>query len=186
VGRRIPLMVDVAFYSIVGFLCAFAPNFTVLIVLRLLYGIGMGGEWGLGAALAMEKVPAERRGFFSGPAPGGLLVRLPVGEPGLASRDRQPRTILALAIRAEHRSRVDHAADPHQSPGIGSVAGHPGPHARHPNADPQRRGPRRCDHSPIRLSGATYDRLQLDESWHSGRLSDIPVVDSRKRRRVIQ
>jgi MFS transporter, SHS family, lactate transporter len=66
VGRRLPLMVDVAFYSIVGFLCAFAPNFTVLVILRLLYGIGMGGEWGLGAALAMEKVPAERRGFFSG------------------------------------------------------------------------------------------------------------------------
>jgi MFS transporter, SHS family, lactate transporter len=66
VGRRLPLMVDVIFYSIVGFLCAFAPNFTVLIILRLLYGIGMGGEWGLGAALAMEKVPSERRGFFSG------------------------------------------------------------------------------------------------------------------------
>ena len=66
VGRRLPLMVDVAFYSVVGFLCAFAPNFTVLIILRLLYGIGMGGEWGLGAALAMEKVPVERRGFFSG------------------------------------------------------------------------------------------------------------------------
>lgn len=66
VGRRIPLMVDVAFYSVVGFLCAFAPNFTVLLILRLLYGIGMGGEWGLGAALAMEKIPAERRGFFSG------------------------------------------------------------------------------------------------------------------------
>jgi len=66
VGRRLPLMVDVLFYSIVGFLCAFAPNFTVLIILRLLYGIGMGGEWGLGAALAMEKVPVERRGFFSG------------------------------------------------------------------------------------------------------------------------
>lgn len=66
VGRRIPLMVDVAFYSVVGFLCAFAPNFTVLVVLRLLYGIGMGGEWGLGAALAMEKVPRQRRGFFSG------------------------------------------------------------------------------------------------------------------------
>src|SRR6201993_4975340 len=65
-GRRGPLMVDVTFYSIVGFLCAFAPNLTVLIVLRLLYGIGMGGEWGLGAALAMEKIPAERRGFFSG------------------------------------------------------------------------------------------------------------------------
>ncbi|MGH3961159.1 MFS transporter [Mycobacterium sp.] len=65
-GRRLPLMVDVAFYSLVGFLCAFAPNFTVLVILRLLYGIGMGGEWGLGAALAMEKVPPQRRGFFSG------------------------------------------------------------------------------------------------------------------------
>ncbi|MEZ0352569.1 MFS transporter [Mycobacterium sp. pR1184] len=66
VGRRLPLMVDVIFYSVVGFLCAFAPNFTVLMILRLLYGLGMGGEWGLGAALAMEKVPVERRGFFSG------------------------------------------------------------------------------------------------------------------------
>lgn len=66
VGRRLPLMVDVMFYSVVGFLCAFAPNFTVLVILRLLYGIGMGGEWGLGAALAMEKVPVTRRGFFSG------------------------------------------------------------------------------------------------------------------------
>lgn len=66
VGRRVPLMVDVSFYSLIGFLCAFAPNFTVLVILRLLYGIGMGGEWGLGAALSMEKVPAERRGVFSG------------------------------------------------------------------------------------------------------------------------
>src|SRR3954447_10956846 len=66
VGRRTPLIVDVIFYSTVGFLCAFAPNFTVLLVLRLLYGIGMGGEWGLGAALAMEKVPPEKRGFYSG------------------------------------------------------------------------------------------------------------------------
>jgi MFS transporter, SHS family, lactate transporter len=66
IGRRVPLIVDVLFYSTVGFLCAFAPNLTVLIVLRFLYGIGMGGEWGLGAALAMEKIPAERRGFFSG------------------------------------------------------------------------------------------------------------------------
>jgi SHS family lactate transporter-like MFS transporter len=66
VGRRIPLIVDVCFYSAVGFACAFAPNLTVLIFLRFLYGIGMGGEWGLGAALAMEKIPVARRGFFSG------------------------------------------------------------------------------------------------------------------------
>ncbi|MFC4950555.1 MFS transporter [Pseudonocardia sp. GCM10023141] len=74
VGRRIPLMVDVTFYSVIGFLCAFAPNFTVLLVLRLLYGIGMGGEWGLGAALAMEKVPANRRGLFSGILQGGYAA----------------------------------------------------------------------------------------------------------------
>ena len=66
VGRRIPLIVDVCFYSLIGFSCAFAPNYTVLLVLRMLYGVGMGGEWGLGAALAMEKIPNERRGFFSG------------------------------------------------------------------------------------------------------------------------
>ena len=66
VGRRVPLIVDVLLYSTVGFLCAFAPNLTVLLALRVVYGIGMGGEWGLGAALAMEKIPRERRGFFSG------------------------------------------------------------------------------------------------------------------------
>jgi SHS family lactate transporter-like MFS transporter len=66
VGRRTPLLVCVCYYSVIGFVCAFAPNFTVLLILRGLYGIGMGGEWGLGAALAMEKIPASRRGFFSG------------------------------------------------------------------------------------------------------------------------
>jgi MFS transporter, SHS family, lactate transporter len=70
-GRRTPLMVDVVFYSIVGFACAFAPNYAVLLVLRLLYGIGMGGEWGLGAALALEKIPVEKRGFWSGMLQGG-------------------------------------------------------------------------------------------------------------------
>jgi SHS family lactate transporter-like MFS transporter len=73
-GRRVPLMVDVAFYSLVGFACAFAPNYSVLLVLRLLYGIGMGGEWGLGAALAMEKIPTPKRGFFSGVLQQGYAV----------------------------------------------------------------------------------------------------------------
>jgi SHS family lactate transporter-like MFS transporter len=66
VGRRVPLMTAVCCYSAVGFLAAFSPNFLVLVVLRMLYGIGMGAEWGLGAALAMEKIPTSRRGFFSG------------------------------------------------------------------------------------------------------------------------
>jgi SHS family lactate transporter-like MFS transporter len=73
-GRKKVLMVDVAFYSVVGFLCAFAPNYSVLLVLRLLYGIGMGGEWGLGASLAMEKVPPRHRGLISGILQQGYAV----------------------------------------------------------------------------------------------------------------
>lgn len=65
-GRRAPLIADVLLYSCAGVLCAIAPSVTVLLVLRLIYGLGMGGEWGLGAALAMEKVPPGRRGLFSG------------------------------------------------------------------------------------------------------------------------
>lgn len=65
-GRRIPLMIDIVFYSLMELLTAFAPNFTVFLIFRALYGIGMGGEWGLGASLAMESLPAEARGLFSG------------------------------------------------------------------------------------------------------------------------
>jgi SHS family lactate transporter-like MFS transporter len=65
-GRRIPLMIDIIFYSIMELLTAFAPNYTVLLIFRALYGIGMGGEWGLGASLAMESLPTASRGLFSG------------------------------------------------------------------------------------------------------------------------
>jgi len=65
-GRRIPLMIDIVFYSVMELLTAFAPNFTVFLILRALFGIGMGGEWGLGASLAMESHPTEARGLFSG------------------------------------------------------------------------------------------------------------------------
>ncbi len=65
-GRRTPLMIDIIFYSLMELLTAFAPNFTVFLVLRALYGIGMGGEWGLGASLAMETLPTAARGLFSG------------------------------------------------------------------------------------------------------------------------
>jgi MFS transporter, SHS family, lactate transporter len=73
-GRRTPLMVDIAFYSVVELLTAFSPNFTVFLVLRALYGVAMGGEWGLGAAMAMESLPPKRRGFFSGFLQEGYMV----------------------------------------------------------------------------------------------------------------
>jgi SHS family lactate transporter-like MFS transporter len=73
-GRRTPLMVDIAFYSVIELLTAFSPNFMVFLVLRALYGVAMGGEWGLGAAMAMEALPAKRRGFFSGLLQEGYMV----------------------------------------------------------------------------------------------------------------
>ena len=65
-GRRLPLMIDLVFYSIVEVATGFAPDFVTFLVLRALFGIGMGGEWGVGASLAMEKVPAKWRGVLSG------------------------------------------------------------------------------------------------------------------------
>src|SRR5436190_7907321 len=73
-GRRIPLMVDIIFYSVMELATAFAPNFTVFLILRALFGIGMGGEWGLGASLAMESLPTQVRGLFSGILQQGYAV----------------------------------------------------------------------------------------------------------------
>ncbi len=66
VGRRPTLIVNVLCYSILELACAFTPSLRGLLVLRALFGIAMGGEWGVGAALAFETLPKENRGFFSG------------------------------------------------------------------------------------------------------------------------
>ncbi len=65
-GRRLPLMIDLVFYSVIEVATAFAPGYSVFLILRALFGVGMGGEWGVGASLAMEKVPARFRGLISG------------------------------------------------------------------------------------------------------------------------
>ena len=65
-GRRPILMFDVGLYSVLGFATAFAPNLAVFLVLRALFGVAMGGEWGIGASLTMETVKAESRGLVSG------------------------------------------------------------------------------------------------------------------------
>ncbi len=70
-GRRLPLMATVIFFSVVEVLCGFAPNYTVFFLLRALFGIGMGGEWGVGASLAMEAAPTRWRGILSGILQGG-------------------------------------------------------------------------------------------------------------------
>jgi SHS family lactate transporter-like MFS transporter len=65
-GRRPTLMVDVLLYSVIEFASGFAPSLTALLVLRAIFGIAMGGEWGVGASLTMESIPPHARGFVSG------------------------------------------------------------------------------------------------------------------------
>jgi SHS family lactate transporter-like MFS transporter len=65
-GRRPILMIDVALYSALAVASAFSPNLTTLLVLRCLFGVAMGGEWGIGASLALETIPAKSRGVISG------------------------------------------------------------------------------------------------------------------------
>jgi SHS family lactate transporter-like MFS transporter len=65
-GRRLPLMVDILFFSAMEVASGLAPSYRIFLILRILYGIGMGGAWGAGAALAMESIPARLRGIFSG------------------------------------------------------------------------------------------------------------------------
>jgi len=65
-GRRPVLMANILSFSVIELACAFAPSLTVLLALRALFGLAMGGEWGVGAALVFETLPKEGRGTFSG------------------------------------------------------------------------------------------------------------------------
>lgn len=87
-GRRIPLMANVIFFSVVELLCGFSPNYTVFLILRTIYGIGMGGEWGVGASLAMEAAPNRWRGALSGILQSGYSIGYLLA--ALAARFIQP------------------------------------------------------------------------------------------------
>ena len=65
-GRKPALMLDILCYSVIGAAAAFSPNLTVFLILRALFGVAMGGEWGLGSSLAMESIPPQSRGIVSG------------------------------------------------------------------------------------------------------------------------
>jgi SHS family lactate transporter-like MFS transporter len=65
-GRRPVLMVNVALYSLFGFLTAFSPSLITFLAIRSLFGVAMGGVWGIGASLAFETIAREKRGFVSG------------------------------------------------------------------------------------------------------------------------
>ena len=73
-GRRPTLMINIISYSVFELASAFAPSLKFFLIMRALFGIAMGGEWGVGAALAFESLPAEGRGFFSGLLQEGYVV----------------------------------------------------------------------------------------------------------------
>lgn len=73
-GRRVPFMANVVYYSLVELACGFAPSYPVFLVLRALFGIGMGGVWGVGASLTMETAPRRWRGLFSGVLQSGYPI----------------------------------------------------------------------------------------------------------------
>ena len=87
-GRRRPLMANVVFFSVVELLSGFAPNYAIFLALRALYGIGMGGEWGVGASLAMEAAPHRWRGILSGILQSGYSIGYLLA--ALASRFIEP------------------------------------------------------------------------------------------------
>jgi SHS family lactate transporter-like MFS transporter len=73
-GRRLPLMLNVIFYAVISVLSGLAPSFQVFLILRMLFGIGMGGEWGVGASLAIESASPRLRGLLSGLLQEGYAV----------------------------------------------------------------------------------------------------------------
>jgi SHS family lactate transporter-like MFS transporter len=129
-GRRRPLMANVVFFSVMELLCGFAPNYTAFLILRAIFGIGMGGEWGVGASLAMESAPPKWRGILSGIVQSGYSIGFLLA--ALAARFVLPAwgwramfwtggvpALLALYIR--FRVRESEAWKQHRAPTVGAI-----------------------------------------------------------------
>lgn len=123
-GRKVPLLLCVLYFSFITAVTPFAPSFRIFVLLRALFGIGMGGYWGVGSALVMESCPARWRGLFSGILQAGysvgyLLAALAsaVLEPTLGWQSMFLATLVVagamvlLLLPAVEPSRVDSADD---------------------------------------------------------------------------
>jgi MFS transporter, SHS family, lactate transporter len=129
-GRRRPLMANVVFFSLFELACGFAPNYTVFLILRAIYGIGMGGEWGVGASLAMESAPRRWRGVLSGILQSGYSIGYLLA--AVAARFVLPTwgwramfwiggipALLAFYIR--YRVKESEAWQQHRAPTVGAI-----------------------------------------------------------------
>jgi SHS family lactate transporter-like MFS transporter len=123
-------MANIVFFSIVELFCGFAPNYTVFLILRTVYGIGMGGEWGVGASLAMENAPGRLRGILSGIVQSGYSIGYLLA--AVAARFVLPfwgwramfwiggvPALLAFYIRS--KVRESKAWEQHRAPTVGAI-----------------------------------------------------------------
>src|SRR5438094_311392 len=129
-GRRAPLIANVIYFSAIEVTCGFAPNYKTFLVLRCLYGIGMGGEWGVGASLAMEHAPRKWRGLLSGILQSGYSIGYLLA--AVAARFVLPTlgwrwmfwigglpALLALYIRS--KVKESKAWEQHRAPTVGAI-----------------------------------------------------------------
>ena len=167
-GRRPTLMLNVATYSVLEFASGFAPSLTVFIILRTLYGVAMGGEWGVGASLTMESIPARWRGAVSGLLQAGypsgyllatLLYRLgyaSIGWRGMFMVGVVPALLGAL-----------HPAQRARKPGLGGTRRD----AAQGELGRGARAARAADH----LRRGADDGVQLLQPRHAGPVSVLPA-----------
>ena len=164
-GRRPIMMINVLCYAGLAFVSAFSPNLVVFFILRGLFGVAMGGEWGVGASLTMESVPPASRGFVSGVLQAGyptgyLLASAAYGLlfPMLGWRG---------AVHVRHRPGISRALHPPLGTGI----------ARLEQGARQARRSCQCAEAALAagaLCHPAHDGVQLLQPWHAGSLPDLP------------
>jgi MFS family permease len=152
-GRRPTLMVDIIAYSVFELASAFAPSLKVFLITRALFGIAMGGEWGVGAALAFETLPVEGRGSFSGLLQEGYAVGYL-----MAARDWS-----AAGVSGDLHS--------HES---GGVAGLEGRARIEGGGKPAGQGHPDLS-GDVCVPGGADVCLQFVQSWNPGSVPDIPA-----------
>ncbi len=129
-GRKPVLMVNILLYSFFSFLTAFAPNLVVFFIIRGLFGIAMGGEWGVGSALVMESLPTKSRGFMSGILQAGYstgyliaslvfgYLYLHIGWRGLFVMGALPALLVLFIRNNVQESKVWKTMQSHAKPGL--------------------------------------------------------------------
>jgi hypothetical protein len=175
-GRRPILMLDIVLFSAFEFATAFSPNLAALILLRFLFGFAMGGEWGIGASLALESIPAKARGVVSGLlqegyAVGGLLAGLVfalffdrIGWRGLFMVGALP-ALLVIYLRAKVP----------ESSRMGKCTARAAAGAQDSRGDARLLGSRAVSRPP-------HDAVQLLQPRLAGRLSDVSESAARPER----